>query len=507
MASTFAQQFAQNKSTDWLVTWFPRFSAAFALAALTGFLASAIFIVSLYAGGSWDFGKWLWYDYFNMFLAVGFAAVITAGQYFFYRSGVASVALNAFKVVMILFAFGTEVSQTMEREDTHVKTRSVASPTYQATVKAIERSTATYLPTSGNIIAEAEAAAAKAKVEIAACPRYLKGKTYEQSSSYVKHLYDRCMRIEKGNLAKAQAQVKSLKEAEQRVRVHASNTQTQLIDKAHELSYDENQHFSIIRMLKEQLNIAGLVASMLLAALIIGTFEGVFWFLGSMVYSIELCLSVKGLDTKGKRIYEEDLIIEQEDQRVRNPHTYRGTRDSGTHTDLLDSVYPAFSQAVKQGSFKPTFDNVMSTLAKKNLRGEMAQQLAAQVLDKLFQDGLVVRSKVGNSEHDHVRVQATPKPKEKPAPTEEEILEDIYAEYLKVDTLATTARPQKQWVSQQIKNAGLRRNIGEIQNIVQDWMIRAYQDGVMIDNPDWQQGKNVPKYLRRATQLRASVYA
>lgn len=509
MAMSFAHQFAEKKSKQWLIDWFPFFSYSFLFTAFTGFVASAIFVVSLFSGGNWDIEQWGGYDHLNVFLAIAISGAITVGQYIFYRAGISNWILNTFKIVLILYAFGTEVAQTMEREDTHVKTRSVASPTYQATIEAIKKSSANYLPSNANLIASAEAKAAQARIEIDACPRYLKGKTYEQAGNYVKHLYDKCMRIEQGNLAQAEAKIKALTASDERVRVHASNSQIQLINTAQSLSYDERHHFSVIRLLKEQFQITSLVGALIIAAMIIGSFEGVFYFLGSMVYSIELCLRAKGYNTKGVRLPEDDLIIENTQERVRKPYAYTGSEISGFESGVLDSVYPGIEKAVKEGRFKPNFENVVSALkSKSNMREDIVQDVADQVIDRLFREGLIIRTQIGNSTTNHVRVQPQqPKQKPKPEPSEEDILESIYADYLRADALATTARPQKQWLSQHIKEAGLRRNISEIQKLVSEWMERAYQDGVMVDNPEYQTGKNVPRYIRRSSQLRTSVYA
>ncbi|MEZ5448315.1 MAG: hypothetical protein R3E89_04635 [Thiolinea sp.] len=237
---------------------------------------------------------------------------ITAGQYFGYDSGIRSHLMLALKVGVIVFAVGSEVFQTMEREAATVRYRSENSSVFKATVGAIQNATSAPVPVASAGLAEAQADAARAQVEIDACERHR-----PRGQARV----DQCLRIERGNLAAAQARITAIQSATQSAAQANQNTALAMVAQAKALQFDEQQHFQGIQFLSQTLAISAIAATFLFAFGIIGTFEAMFFLLGKLRGETGRALKAYGLTVRGGLIRDEyrDLGLTDDDDAQPTP--------------------------------------------------------------------------------------------------------------------------------------------------------------------------------------------
>ncbi|MEN9433898.1 MAG: hypothetical protein RLZZ422_1487 [Pseudomonadota bacterium] len=387
---------ANNKHKDQLVKDFKELSFFYPVAAVASFLASLFFVLNISIGGRWDWSLWTVNDWAGVTFAVLGCVAITAGEYFLYRSGVLNPWILLLKAVLISFNLSTEIFNMMEREDVTVRARSESSAVYQATVNQINQPV---VVSSNNGLEQAHSRKAKAEYELSVCSRY---KNEDQRV--------RCVRIETGNVKAAEASITTLQQQEQSAAALAVEAKTKLIDKAQDLSHQDEMYNAGIKLVAEKGGVSHQSASFLLMGLLIVTFTGAFMFLGWLMNCIEYALRLKGFDTKGN---------------------------------------------------------------------SLAHESAVPVTSTASQVPVGVDYSASTSE------------------TEAQVLEKVYQNYVAESTLPTTFRPQKTWLSQQLAHYQVHKKIEDIQALISQWMERAYQEGVMIVNPDFKEGKNVPKYVRK----------
>ena len=254
------------------------------LAAFCAWGLSCFFLVKYMTGGTmnpmeWDLEQWL-----NAGFALLLTAIITAFQYFLYSINQKGPAAFIGVVVCVFFGLFSEISNSMEREGATVRARSEESSVFQATVNAIGTTSNAATVTTSPALIEAEQAKAKALVEIEACERHR-----PRGQARV----DKCLRIEQGNLAAAQATISAIKSGNNEAVAANHNQALALVDKAKSLSFDEAQHFEIIKLMKDWLGIAAIAASFLFSFIIMGTFEYAFHYLA--VYFGALKKAIKAL--------------------------------------------------------------------------------------------------------------------------------------------------------------------------------------------------------------------
>lgn len=244
---------------------------------------SSFFLVKYMTGDvlnpvEWDFEQWG-----NAGFALLLTAIITAFQFFLYSINQKGFAALIGVAVVVFFGLFSEISNSMEREGATVRARSEGSSVFQATVTAIGTTTtgATTAAVSPALV-KAEADKATALVEIEACERH-------RSKGQAR--VDRCLRIERGNLAAAQASINAIKQSQKEATAANQSHALALVDKASALSFDENQHFEVIKLLKEWLGIAAIFASFLFSFIIMGTFEYAFHYLA--IYAANLKKAIK----------------------------------------------------------------------------------------------------------------------------------------------------------------------------------------------------------------------
>lgn len=256
------------------------------IAAGAAFLASAFFVVKYFVGGEMTPSQWDGEQWANAVLGLGITAVITSAQAFLYASGYKGPAAVIATAVVVFFGLFSEVSQSMEREDATVKSRSENSAVFQATIGSIENLSAQAASPIRNPYAHDIAAAEK---RLARCEaRLAQGKEPHCNGD--------------------QAHVDSLRsQANEAINQAATSTSTALtraVGMAKELQYDEQQHYAMIRLLKDLFGVGSIWASFLFSMIIIGTFEYAFHFVGAYVAEHKRALRMIGRDENGQPIEE-----------------------------------------------------------------------------------------------------------------------------------------------------------------------------------------------------------
>lgn len=292
----WAEQLLNNKTPGELKRLHSKITPFYIGSALGAFLATFIFVAGVWLGGAWEPSNWTGLQWTSISIAALMVGGITAGQYFAYGSGIKSRGMVVFKVIVILFAVGSEVFATMEREADTVRHRSENSAVFKQTVAAIGTSAAAVgvVATASPALLDAQAAKAKSEVELKSCTRY-------KSQSSI----DRCTRIEQGNVAAATAKISAAQTATASGQAAQQSQTLALTQAAKALQFDESQHFQGIQFLQKVLGISATAAAFVFAFGIIGTFEAMFYLLGVLLAAVGLALKSYGLTTKGTPLADE----------------------------------------------------------------------------------------------------------------------------------------------------------------------------------------------------------
>jgi hypothetical protein len=264
------------------------------MAAFAAFLASAFFVVKYFVGGEMNPALWTGEQWANALLGLGITAVITAAQALLYGSGYKGPAAVAATVIVVFFGLFSEVAQSMEREDATVRHRSETSPVFQAALGSIQNLSAQAAAPSGasSQLGAARGNVAQHEAELAACRAKYRTDTRIQQ----------CERYEHSKIAAARGNLAAAESAASGSAVVVGSALSAAITQAKTLEYDENQHYAMIRLLKDLFNVGGVWASFMFSMIIIGTFEYAFHFVGSHVADHRRALLLLGRDTHGELI-------------------------------------------------------------------------------------------------------------------------------------------------------------------------------------------------------------
>ncbi|OQW99810.1 MAG: hypothetical protein BWK73_49750 [Thiothrix lacustris] len=251
------------------------------IATVAAFIATAFFVIRYFVGGNMDVAAWDSESWINAGLGLAIASIITIAQSMLYSSGYGGTAAIAGTVLLLFFNFFTDISQSMERGDDIVKTRSQESPVFQEALKSI----GTVSQINSAPIANPYAAQlAEAEGKLSTC-------------------LDRLAKGKETTCVKSQGRVDSLKAQSAASMTATSSTNatalTNAINQAKGMEYDENNQYAMIRLLKDFLGVTGLFASFLFSLIIIGTFEYAFHFIGEYVSDRKRALMLLGIDHNG----------------------------------------------------------------------------------------------------------------------------------------------------------------------------------------------------------------
>lgn len=251
------------------------------VAAICGFLATAYFVTRYFVGGEMNPAIWTGEQWLNAVLGLGIATIITVAQSMLYSSGYAGAAALAGAVLLVGFNFFTDISQSMERGDDIVKTRSEDSPVFQAALGSINGMTHNASTPIANPYATQ---LADAETKLAQC-------RVRMSQGKEKHCEG------------SQARVNSLKtQSESSMQATAATNAAALsgaINQAKALEYDESNNYAMIRFIQQTVGATSLLASFLFSLIIIGTFEYAFHFVGAYVSDRKRALMLLGRDGSG----------------------------------------------------------------------------------------------------------------------------------------------------------------------------------------------------------------
>lgn len=268
------------------------------MAAFAAFLASAFFVVKYFVGGDMHPTLWTGEQWANAMLGLGITAVITAAQAFLYASGYKGPAAVLATAIVVFFGLFSEISQSMEREDATVRTRSENSPVFQAALGSIKNLSAqAAAPVSNSALSSASGKVARHEAELTAC----KGK-YSSASRI-----QRCEKYELGKIAEARGELAAAQANSNGSAAVVGSALTAAISQAKTLEYDEEKHYAMIRLLRDMFNVGGLWASFMFSVIIIGTFEYAFHFVGAYVADHKRALLLMGRDAGGELIHPDGI--------------------------------------------------------------------------------------------------------------------------------------------------------------------------------------------------------
>lgn len=317
----------ETKSLRDILTDLRKAEAWLLMAAFAAFLASAFFVVKYFVGGDMHLMSWTGEQWANAMLGLGITAVITAAQAFLYASGYKGPAAVLATVIVVFFGLFSEISQSMEREDATVRTRSVSSPVFQAALGSIQNLSAQAAAPVGNSrLSDASGKLARHEAELAAC---------KSKYTYAARI-QRCEQYELGKIAEARGEVAAAQTSASGSAAVMGSALTAAISQAKTLEYDEDKHYAMIRLIRDLFNVGGIWASFMFSVIIIGTFEYAFHFVGGYVADHKRALLLMGRDTGGELIHPDGLNGQFKAEAGAIPKDY----GNGVRNQYLDWVTP-----------------------------------------------------------------------------------------------------------------------------------------------------------------------
>jgi hypothetical protein len=249
------------------------------------FTALAIFIIERMSGTDaqiWDYtsGQAL-----NSLVGLIFAFAFSAFVYGFYLTDYSIKQRLFVFTVAVIFPLFAEVSQTMNRGEESQKAGSQASPEFLAAQAAFATMTGAN-PAAGNAGAIAAAAGEKAKheAELKACSRYT-----------VATKREKCQRYEQGKIAEADGKAQGYTASSNAALTAHQGNLTNMIGTIQTLGNNANHAHSMVKLFME-LGISLLVASLIMATLIIGSIETALAWLGDHVKNHQKAMRARGLE-------------------------------------------------------------------------------------------------------------------------------------------------------------------------------------------------------------------
>lgn len=293
------------------------------VAAVAAFLASAFFVVKYFVGGEMTPELWTAEQWMNAFLGLGITAVITAAQAFLYASGSKGQAAIIATFVVVFFGLFSEISQSMEREDATVKSRSENSQVFKAAINNINS-----LTTNLGQVTPEQKMLAEAQSHL----QYWEGLKEQKNAAHrsVKYAHRTIDR----NIEQFQLKVESLQQQVSMQNTNRNHLLTGAIQQAKALEYDEDKHYAMIRLIQTGLGVTGIWASFLFSIIIIGTFEYAFHFVGAYVADHKKALLLVGRDTQGR------LIKPAVQESQNDPHAIPRDYGNDLREEYLDWVSP-----------------------------------------------------------------------------------------------------------------------------------------------------------------------
>ncbi len=340
------------------------------MAAFAAFLASAFFVVKYFVGGDMHPTGWTGEQWANAMLGLGITAVITAAQAFLYASGYKGSAAVLATAIVVFFGLFSEISQSMEREDATVRTRSESSPVFQAALGSIQNLSAqAAVPVNNAALSAASGKVARHEAELAAC------KSKYSSASRIQH----CEKYELGKIAEARGDLAAAQASASGSAAAVGSALTAAISQAKTLEYDEEKHYAMIRLIRDMFNVGGIWASFMFSVIIIGTFEYAFHFVGAYVADHKRALLLMGRDAGGELIHPDGINGAYKAESGSIPRDY----GNGSRSEYLDWVSPERGgKGVEAANIrKPVADAEQEPPVASPVADVAASPVAAKVAD------------------------------------------------------------------------------------------------------------------------------
>jgi hypothetical protein len=230
------------------------------------------FIIKLFVGGNLS-GTWSPEQWISVLVAVMITIVIAAAKDRLYQSNRVGTSIIFGTAIMIGFGYFGETSQTMEREDATVKQRSESSPVFRASLAKIqELGKNTGSGKLENLIIEAAVKLAKKRTALSQCNHY----QGPQSRTA-------CRMPLQQDIAGLKAQINEYQRLRESTVVEHQVADQKFITQIHGMEFDTNQHYAMVRAIRDFCGVSFDTASMLFALVIVTAFEFGHWFFGRSV--------------------------------------------------------------------------------------------------------------------------------------------------------------------------------------------------------------------------------
>lgn len=343
-----------------------RVTIGYNLFAIGAFLMSLFFLVDVWVGGlttyqQWDTVKWVMFA-----VAMVVTAALTMGQHATYDSGLSSNLFTWAKAAVIAFALFSEISQTMERENSGAQQRGMDTEEYKtatgtASLPSISTAATVMAPA---YVQDAQREKAAAMVELGRCDRHA-----SKGAARV----EKCRTFEQTRIDEAQAIITGYKEDREIAAKALQTTSVAMLDKAKEIRTSEDNHKSMIRFISELLGVKSIFGAFLFAVLIIAPFELMFYSMGVLKHRIAIALKMYGLNTSGKSLRDEYTAYG-----IGSP----APANAAAPASALVGVAQAVKQAV-QTAPQAIGDELMKAQGARNALNLKLQEQAGKVGDTL----------------------------------------------------------------------------------------------------------------------------
>lgn len=324
---------------------------------ITGsFAALATFIVERMAGTNATIWDWTAGQYLYGGIGLVFAFAFSMFVYGFYLSEYTIKKRLFMFLVVVSFPLFAEVSQTMYRGEEATIARSQASPEFLAAQKALDRmagANPTAVHTDGLVAAQGDKA--RHQAELAACARY---------SSPVRRA--KCERYEQGKIAEADGRLSGYNTASTAAATaHKADIHSTII-KIGELGNNQQHAHAMVKMLMQVFGWSLLIASLVMAILIIGSIETALSWLGGQVKDYQKAMRARGLEIGSQK---HDVVRFQHD--TGNPAPV----STSAPVTSLHGLAKAVGQAVQDAPVTIGNEMMMAQAAREQLNAKTADML------------------------------------------------------------------------------------------------------------------------------------
>lgn len=417
---------------------------------LAGALLTGAFAVQFFSGAD-DPATYTKSQFVYAGIGCMMTLAITLAQKSLYSSIHTTRAGLLITFLILLFVIFSEIATSSERTDLLVKHRSESSQVYQGVLGEINRPTApANVNTSG--LAAAQAELADAEYELGRCDRH--------ASKGTKRV-ERCKVYEEKRIAKAQGKINAISGQNEMLTTKAVELKLQLVDKAKELQYDEEQNPAIIKFLKAVFGGAILYSMMFASLIAVVAFESAFHFTGTRRAVIRHAMLLKqGINDEVKQSA---------------PLAQKKTERAQWNSKLAESgVESPADPAMNQQADKAQIERIV----------ERGQNTVPAVPE---QSKTTVYTVAEQSEQ--------PKP-EQPKYASDTALYQAWKSEVLDGEIGTTARGCKQVIE---SHRGEKISMRSAYPIWNAWGEKGLEEGFLIVNPDHTPTNKKPKYILAKT--------